>query len=122
MWSHLGPLLVGVAAMLVTAGALSIFAFVFPLVVLNTVGNRSAQVRAHATESLNFQLSMLLYSVTLMIVLFVVAVATFGVGLLVMIPAMIGIAVFWVVVMIIASVQASNGGFFRYPLNIRFVH
>jgi uncharacterized Tic20 family protein len=122
MWSHLGPLLVGGAAMLVTAGTLSIFAFVFPLVVLNTVGNRSARVRAHAVESLNFQLSMLLYSVTLMIVLFVVALTTFGVGLLVMIPAMIGIAVFWVVVMIIASVQASNGGFFRYPLNIRFVH
>lgn len=121
MWSHLGPLLVGVAAMLMTGGALSIFAFVFPLVVLNTVGNRSAQVRAHAAESLNFQLSMLLYSVTLMIVLVVVALTTFGVGLLVMIPALIGIAVFWVVVMIIASVQASNGGFFRYPLNIRFV-
>ena len=122
MWSHLGPLRVGVAAMLVTAGVLSIFTFVFPLVVLNTVGTRSAQVRAHAVESLNFQLSMLLYTVTLTIVLFVVAIATLGLGLLVMIPAMIGIAVFWVVVMIIASVQASNGGFFRYPLNIRFVH
>lgn len=121
MWSHLGPLLMGVAAMIATAGALSIFTFVFPLIVMNTIGSRSARVRAHAVESLNFQLSMLLYSVTLTIVMLVVALATIGLGLLVMIPALIALGLFWVVVMVIASVQASNGGFYRYPLNIRFV-
>lgn len=120
-WSHLGPLLMGVVAMLVTGGALSILTFVFPLIVMNTVGSRSARVRAHAVESLNFQLSMLLYSVTLTIVMLVVAVATIGLGLIVMIPALIALGLFWVVVMVIASVQASNGGFYRYPLNIRFV-
>ena len=121
MWSHLGPLLVGVGAMLVTAGVLSIFAFAFPLVVLNTVGSRSPRVRAHAVESLNFQLSILLYYVSLLLVTTLVAVVTLGFGLVVMLPALVGLGVFEVVVMIIASVQASNGGFYRYPLNIRFI-
>lgn len=121
MWSHLGPLLVVAAGMLLSAGLLSIFAFVFPLVVMNTVGERSAQVRAHAVESLNFQLSILLYSVVLLILTFLVGVGTLGFGLLVMIPLLVALGVFEVVVMIIASVQASNGGFYRYPLAIRFV-
>ena len=121
MWSHLGPLLVAVGAGLVTAGALSIFAFVFPLVVMNTVGNRSALVRAHAVESLNFQLSILVYSLALLVVLGLVTVVTLGFGLILMIPVLIGLVVFEVVVMIVASVRASNGGFYRYPLNIRFV-
>ena len=121
MWSHLGPLLVVAAGMLLSAGLLSIFAFVFPLVVMNTVGERSAQVRVHAVESLNFQLSILLYSVVLLILTFLVGVGTLGFGLLVMIPLLVALGVFEVVVMIIASVQASNGGFYRYPLAIRFV-
>ncbi|HEU4514505.1 MAG TPA: DUF4870 domain-containing protein [Nocardioidaceae bacterium] len=121
MWSHLGPLLVLVGGMVLSAGALSIFAFVFPLVVMNTIGNRSAQVRAHAVESLNFQLSMLVYSVGLLVVSIVVGLLTLGFGLLVIVPVIIALAIFELVVMVLASVQASNGGFYRYPITIRFV-
>ncbi len=121
MWSHLGPLLVLVGGMVLSAGALSLFAFVFPLVVMNTVGSRSAQVRAHAVESLNFQLSMLVYSVGLVLVAIVVGLLTLGFGLLVVIPVVIALAVFELVVLVLASVQASNGGFYRYPLTVRFV-
>lgn len=121
MWSHLGPLLVLVGGLLLSAGALSIFAFVFPLVVMNTVGSRSAPVRAHAVESLNFQLTMLVYGVSLLVLTVVVGLVTFGIGLLVLIPVILALAVFEVVVMVIASVQASNGGFYRYPITIRFV-
>lgn len=121
MWSHLGPLLVLVGGMVLSAGAVSIFAFVFPLVVMNTVGSRSAGVRAHAVESLNFQLSMLVYSVALLVVAVVVGLLTLGFGLLFIIPVMIALAIFEVVVMILASVQASNAGFYRYPITIRFV-
>lgn len=121
MWSHLGPLLVLVGGMALSAGALSVFAFVFPLVVMNTVGSRSARVRAHAVESLNFQLSMLVYSIGLLLVAVVVGLLTLGFGLLIIIPIIIALAVFELVVMILASVQASNGGFYRYPITIRFV-
>ena len=121
MWCHLGPLLVGLGLALLTAGVLSLFAFVFPLVVMNTLGGRSPRVRAHAVESLNFQLSMLLYSAVLLVFTLAVAVVTLGVGLVVLIPILLGLGLFATVVMVVASVQASSGGFFRYPLTIRFV-
>lgn len=121
MWSHLGPLLVLIGGMVLSAGTLSIFAFAFPLVVMNTVGNRSARVREHAVESLNFQLSMLIYSVGLLIVAIVVGILTLGFGLLLLIPIIITLGIFELVVMVLATVQASNGGFYRYPITIRFV-
>jgi uncharacterized Tic20 family protein len=121
MWSHLGPLAVLIGGMVLSAGTLSIFAFAFPLVVMNTVGNRSARVREHAVESLNFQLSMLIYSVGLLIVAIVVGIVTLGFGLLLLIPIIITLGIFELVVMVLATVQASNGGFYRYPITIRFV-
>lgn len=121
MWSHLGPLLVLIGGMVLSAGTLSIFAFAFPLVVMNTVGSRSARVREHAVESLNFQLSMLIYSVGLLIVAIVVGILTLGFGLLLLIPIIITLGIFELVVMVLATVQASNGGFYRYPITIRFV-
>ncbi|HEY0772981.1 MAG TPA: DUF4870 domain-containing protein [Nocardioidaceae bacterium] len=121
MWSHLGPLAVLIGGMVLSAGTLSIFAFAFPLVVMNTVGNRSARVREHAVESLNFQLSMLIYSVGLIIVAIAVGIVTLGFGLLLLIPIIITLGIFELVVMVLATVQASNGGFYRYPITIRFV-
>lgn len=111
MWSHLGPLLMGVAAMLVTAGALSIFTFVFPLIVMNTIGSRSARVRAHAVESLNFQLSILIYGIVSFVLIFVL------VGF-VLLPI---VGVMWLVFTIIGAVRASRGEEYRYPLTIRMV-
>ena len=85
--------------------------FVAPLVVLLVFGPRSAYVRAHAVESLNFNLSWLLYAIVGGILLII------GIGVLILI--VLGIA--YVVLVIIASVQANNGQFFRYPLTIRFI-
>ena len=85
--------------------------FVAPLVVLLVFGPRSAYVRAHAVESLNFNLSWLLYALVSGILVIV------GIGLLLLIA--LGIA--YVVLVVIASVRANNGEFFRYPLTIRFI-
>ena len=85
--------------------------FLAPLIVLMVFGQRSAYVRAHAGESLNFNLTWLLYAVVAVILIFLV------VGFVILIA--LGIA--YVVLVIIASVRANNGEFFRYPLTIRFV-
>jgi uncharacterized Tic20 family protein len=74
-------------------------------------GQRSAYVRAQAVESLNFNLTWLLYAVVGVVLLFLV------VGIFILIA--LGIA--YVVLVIIASVRANNGELFRYPLTIRFV-
>jgi uncharacterized protein len=79
--------------------------------VLLVFGPRSAYVRAQAVESLNFNLSWLLYAIVAGILVII------GIGLLILLA--LGIA--YVVLVIIASVRANNGQLFRYPLTIRFM-
>jgi uncharacterized protein len=104
LWAMLAHLLSFVAAYV-------FLGFVAPLVVLLVFGPRSAYVRAHAVESLNFNLSWLLYSIVALF-LFII-----GIGILILLA--LGIA--YVVLVVIASLRANNGEFFRYPLTIRFV-
>jgi uncharacterized Tic20 family protein len=104
LWGMLAHLLSFVAAYIALG-------FLAPLIVLIVFGQRSAYVRANAVESLNFNLSWLLYAIVAGILLII------GIGLLILIA--LGIA--YVVLVIIASVRANNGEFFRYPLTIRFV-
>jgi uncharacterized Tic20 family protein len=104
LWAMLAHLLSFVAAYIALG-------FIAPLVVLVVFGPRSAYVRAHAVESLNFNLSWLIYA------LVGVVLIVLGIGILILLA--LGIA--YVVLVIIASVRASRGQFFRYPLTIRFV-
>jgi uncharacterized protein len=104
LWAMLAHLLSFVAAYL-------FLGFVAPLVVLLVFGPRSAYVRAHAVESLNFNLTWLLYGIVGVILAFV----------LIGIPILIALGIAYLVLVVIASVRANNGEFFRYPLTIRFI-
>ncbi len=92
-----------------------------PLAVLLVQGNKSEFVRRHATESLNFQISLLIYSLVGTVLAFVIAVLTLGLGLFVLVPVIIVIVMLALIVVIVASVAASRGDDFRYPLNIRII-
>jgi uncharacterized protein len=85
--------------------------FVGPLIVMLVQGPKSPAVRAHAVESLNFNLSILIYFVASLILSFIL------IGFF----TMIAVGVVWLVFTIIASVKAGNGEFYRYPLTIRMV-
>jgi hypothetical protein len=104
LWAMLAHLLSFVAAYIALG-------FIAPLIVMLVFGPRSAYVRANAVESLNFNLSWLIYAI--------VGVITIPVGIGILILLALGIA--YVVLVIIASVRANGGQFFRYPLTIRFV-
>jgi uncharacterized protein len=104
LWAMLAHLLSFVAAYL-------FLGFVAPLIVLLVFGPRSAFVRAHAVESLNFNLTWLLYGII------AVVLALLLIGFLILI--ILGIA--YLVLVIIASVKANNGEMYRYPATIRFV-
>jgi uncharacterized protein len=104
LWGMLAHLLSFVAAYIALG-------FLAPLVILLVFGQRSGYVRAHAVESLNFNLSWLLYAVVGVILLFV------AIGVFILIA--LGIA--YVVLVIIAAVRANNGELYRYPLTIRFI-
>jgi len=96
-------------------------AFLGPLVVMLARGNHSPWVRRHAVESLNFQLSMLIYGVAGTVIALVLTLVTLGIGLVVVIPLALAFAAFWLVMTIIGAVKANNGEDYRYPLTIRMV-
>ena len=104
LWAMLAHLLSFVAAYL-------FLGFVAPLIVLLVFGSRSAFVRANAVESLNFNLSWLLYGIIAVILAFVL------IGFVILI--VLGIA--YLVLVIVASVKANNGEVYRYPATIRFI-
>jgi uncharacterized Tic20 family protein len=91
--------------------------FLAPLVIMLTVGNQSPYVRKHAVESLNFQISLLIYGAAA--VLF--SILTIGLGLIIVIPVALAAFVAIVVFLIQASIRAANGEDYRYPLTLRFV-
>ena len=82
-----------------------------PLVVWLAKRDESPELDAHGKESLNFQLSMLIYDAIALILCFV----------LIGIPILIGLWILNIILVIIASIKASEGQLYRYPLTIRFI-
>jgi uncharacterized protein len=91
--------------------AFVVLSFVGPLIVMLAHTHPSPFVRRHTTESLNFQISVLLYAA----VSFVLAFVLVGIFLL------IGLGIMWLICTVIGAVKAASGEDFRYPLTIRLV-
>ncbi len=91
--------------------------FLAPLIIMLVKGNDSAYVRRHAVESLNFQISVLIYGVAA----FVAALVTLGIGLIVIVPVAIIAGIAYLILIILATIKAANGEDYRYPLTIRLV-
>lgn len=92
-------------------GAWLALAFLGPLVVWLVKRDDHPFIEMHAKEALNFNLSVLVYTVVGGVLVFV----------LIGIPLLIAIGVAWLVLTSIAAVRASNGEPYRYPLSIRLV-
>ncbi|MFN8194000.1 MAG: DUF4870 domain-containing protein [Nocardioidaceae bacterium] len=85
--------------------------FLGPLVVMLTQGNKSPWVRRQAVESLNFQISMIIYAIVSAI-LIIVLIGFF---------LLLAVGVLSIIFPIIAAVKTSNGQDYRYPLTIRMI-
>jgi uncharacterized Tic20 family protein len=88
-----------------------VFHILGPLIVWLAKRSDSAEIDAHGKESLNFQISMLIYNI--------------AAGVLCLV--LIGFAILFIlhilnlVLVIVASIQASEGKLYRYPLSIRLI-
>ena len=82
-----------------------------PLIVWILKRAEDAEIDAHGKESLNFQLSMLIYDAIAVILCFI----------LIGIPILILLWILNTVFVIVASIKASEGQLYRYPLTIRFI-
>lgn len=93
-----------------------------PLVVWLLKRDDSPAVDAHGKEALNFQISLTLYFMALVAVTAVLCLIVIGVLL---IPLLIAAAVVGPVIdiifVVLASLKAGNGEFYRYPFTIRFL-
>ena len=83
-----------------------------PLIVWLIKRGDAPEIDANGKESLNFQISMLIYDAIAAILCLVV------IG----IPILITLWVLNTVFVIIASVKTSEGKFYRYPFTIRFLN
>ena len=92
------------------------------LIIYLVYKDRSAFVRQHACEASNFHLSVLIYEAAAVVVSIVLAVVTLGLGLILIIPVLIGGAIFVLVQVILAAVAAGQGRPYRYPMTIRMIH
>ena len=82
-----------------------------PLAVWLVKRNECPFVDDQGKESLNFQISMLIYHL----------IAAIGILCVVGIPVLICLSIANIVLVIMASIQANNGVYYRYPLTIRFI-
>lgn len=79
-------------------------------------------VEPHAREALNFQLSLLIYFVVGVAVAFIAALTIVGLVLTVfIILALIALFLLELVFALLATIAASKGEMYRYPLNLHLI-
>lgn len=108
--SALIPLVVGVP-----------LTFLGPLVLWLIVRERGAFAADQAVEALNFNISWLLWTLAVVVAGVAVAVPTVGLALIPVALVVAGMALAWLILVIVAAVQASSGQRYRYPLTLRFI-
>jgi uncharacterized protein len=82
-----------------------------PLILWLVKRDDAPELDAHGKEAVNFQISMLIYNIVAAVFCLVLV-------------GFIFLAILWIlnaVLVIIASIQASDGKFYRYPITIRFI-
>lgn len=108
--SALVPLVIGVP-----------LTFLGPLVLWLMMRERGAFALDQAVEALNFNISWLLWSAVVVVLGAVSVVPTAGLGLIPVALVLVALALAWLILVIVAAVQTSNGVAYRYPLTVRFI-
>jgi len=114
MAAHLSALL---GAVLTSTYAGGVACFIGPLIVWLVKRNTMPFVADQAKEALNFNITVALAS----LVLLILSIITFGIGLILAIPLWVVIGVAWLVLTIVAAVKANEGVRYRYPFALRFI-
>jgi len=92
-----------------------------PLVVWLVKREDHPFVADQARESLNFQISVLIYTIVGGLAALILTIATVGLGLIAIVPIAIVFAIGVFLLPIVAAIKASEGRRYRYPLTLRLV-
>ena len=132
---HLTPLVIYVFAasqLLVTwfwlplGAPMILLPILVPLLVMVIKGPESPFIRSHAQESLNFQITILIYGlfcfllflISIPLTLVLVGLLLMPIALLLLVP----LGIFELICAILAAIAASNGKLYHYPLCLRLVN
>ena len=114
MFAHLSALVGGI---LTSGWAGSIGCFIGPLIIWLVKKDTMPFVDDQGKEALNFNITVGIA----FFVLFLLAVLTLGIGLIIAVPLWIIIGIAWLVFTIIAAIKANEGVAYRYPFTLRLV-
>jgi uncharacterized Tic20 family protein len=114
LWVHLAPLIAGVVGIWLTV---ALFLLWLPGLLIRNSATSTEFEKRHATESMNFQLTLLIFSA----VAVVFSIFTLGIGVLLVVPAAFAVSIAALIFMILGAVAANDGREYRYPVSIRFV-
>ena len=114
MFAHLSALVGGI---LTSGWAGSIGCFIGPLITWLVKKDTMPFVDDQAKEALNFNITVGI----VFFALFLLALFTLGIGLVVSIPLWIIIGIAWLVLTIIAAIKANEGVAYRYPFTLRLI-
>jgi uncharacterized Tic20 family protein len=79
-------------------------------------------VRQHAVEALNFNITMLIIWIGLAIAGIILIFTIIGILLLiVLVPLAIALWIYWLVITIVAAIEANRGRPYRYQLSFRLI-
>jgi uncharacterized Tic20 family protein len=92
--------------------------FLGPLIIWLIHKDKSQFVNQHGKEALNFNINMLVAQIIVYGGGLIFALATCGVGFLLIYPLLLGILVYKVTLGILACQKAHRGEFYRYPATI----
>jgi hypothetical protein len=92
--------------------------WVGPLVIWLLRRETDAFAAQHALEGLNFNITIAI----LIAAAWIFGILTLGIGLIIILPAALVIAVLWLIWTVQATVAASRGELYRYPLSLRLIN
>ncbi|TQV74874.1 DUF4870 domain-containing protein [Aliikangiella marina] len=83
-----------------------------PLIIWLLKRDDSEYINYHGKEAVNFQITMLIaFMISLILIVIVIGI-----------PLLFGLAIFQLVMVIIAGIKASEGIYYRYPFSLKLVN
>jgi uncharacterized Tic20 family protein len=113
LFAHLSAIL----GAIVTGHIFGIGCFLGPLIIWLVKRDTMPFVADQGKEALNFNITLAIVGAAL----FALVLLTFGLGIILAIPAGAVVAIGWLVFTVIAAIKASEGVAYRYPITLRLV-
>lgn len=94
---------------------------IVPFVLWSAKKSESAYIDSHGKAAINFQLSLMLYSFLLALLIIPLTIFTLGLGLVAVLLGIIPAIILIIATIISASIKATNGEYYDYPFSIEFI-